>query len=161
MSIKDNDSQSKLDFKGIPYDVNLNNSHKSSEITNKGDGVAVKKLKRHCVQVTQPNCEVGQGDCAPSTSGTEKSQAALNAQLPKKAVECNGFIEFVRTRNSRSTETMKWERKCTLQVSYSQDPLNVGEYIIWAMRYSDESKCRRNLLSAFEEASSPNLMKKL
>lgn len=113
--------------------------------------------KRKCVDttVTPPNKEVGQGDCFPSTSGTEanKSHDTLNAQLPKLAVECNGYIEFARTRNSRSIESMKWERKCKVQISYSKDPLNVGEYIIWIIRYMDETKCRRNLLAAFEEAS--------
>lgn len=114
-----------------------------------------RRVKRKCVAVTPPNCEVGQGDCIPSTSGTDanKSHDALNAQLPKLAVECNGYVEFSRTRNNRSIEAMKWDRKCKVQISYSEDPLNVGEYIIWALRYADDSKCRRNLLAAFEEAA--------
>lgn len=133
------------------------------EISNKGDGVLVKRLKRKCVPVTPPNLEVGQGDCMPSTSGTDanRSHDALNAQLPKLAVECNGYIEFARTRNNRSTDAMKWERKCKVQVSYSEDPLNVGEYIIWALCYSDESKCRRNLLAAFEEVAKDEELKKV
>ncbi|XP_059061113.1 uncharacterized protein LOC131854008 [Achroia grisella] len=125
------------------------------EVNSKGDSVLRRRVKRKCVLVTPPNCEVGQGDCLPSTSGadSDRSHDTLNAQLPKLAVECNGYIEFARSRNSRSTDTMKWDRKCKIQISYSQDPLNIGEYIIWALIYSGESKCRRNLLAAFEEAA--------
>ncbi|XP_053616768.1 uncharacterized protein LOC128678896 [Plodia interpunctella] len=128
-------------------------SEDRSEINSKGDNMLGRRAKRKCVPVTPPNCEVGQGDCLPSTSGTDsdRSHDALNAQLPKLAVECNGYIEFTRTRNNRATDSMKWERKCKVQISYSEDPLNIGEYIIWALLYTDESKCRRNLLSAFEE----------
>ncbi|XP_050355675.1 uncharacterized protein LOC126776870 [Nymphalis io] len=124
-------------------------------ISNNGDGM-MEKRKRKSSSITPPNMECGQGDCLPSTSGTgsESSHEALNAQLPKLAVECDGYVEFNRTRNSRSSDCMKWDRKCKVQISYSEDPLNVGEYIIWALRYSDESKCRRNLLAAFEEAAS-------
>lgn len=123
----------------------------SIEIGNQGDGIDKLKNKN----LTPPNVECGQGDCLPSTSGTNsgKSYEGLNPELPKLAVECNGYIEFTRTRNSHSVDAMKWDRKCKVQISYSEDPLNVGEYIIWALRYSDESKCRRNLLSAFEEVS--------
>ncbi|XP_039748493.1 uncharacterized protein LOC120625470 [Pararge aegeria] len=131
-----------------------NISEENHDISNKGDGII--RRKRKLTSITPPNLECGQGDCLPSTSGTSNSEAShdtLNAQLPKLAVECNGYIEFTRTRNNRSTEGMKWDRKCKIQVSYSEDPLNVGEYIIWGLRYSDESKCRRNLLAAFEEAS--------
>lgn len=139
----------------------MNVDREDTEINSKGDAIIVRKLKRKSLQVTPPNCEVGQGDGLPSTSGTECSHEALNAQLPKKAVECNGYIEFVRTRNNRSSDAMKWERKCKLQISYSQDPLNIGEYIIWAIHYTDESKCRRNLLPAFEEVSAEKPIKTL
>ncbi|XP_026490372.2 uncharacterized protein LOC113396593 [Vanessa tameamea] len=124
-------------------------------ISNNGDGIT-EKCKHKSSSITPPNVEYGQGDCLPSTSGTgsESSHEALNAQLPKLAVECDGYVEFNRTRNSRSSDCMKWDRKCKVQISYSEDPLNIGEYIIWALRYSDESKCRRNLLAAFEEAAS-------
>lgn len=130
-------------------------SQDTSEFNNKGDCMLGKHLKRVSAAVTPPNHEFGQGDCIPSTSGTDsnKSHDALNAQLPKLAVECNGYIEFSRTRNNRSIDAMKWDRKCKVQISYSEDPLNVGEYIIWALRYTDDSKCRRNLLAAFEEAA--------
>lgn len=123
----------------------------NTEINNKGDGVT-DKTKRKNILVTPPNKELGQGDCHPSTSESmsDISHTHLNAQLPRKAVECNGYVEFTRTRNSRSVDSMKWERKCKVQISYSEDPLNVGEYIIWAIHYSDESKCRRNLLAEFE-----------
>ncbi|KAJ2941153.1 hypothetical protein O0L34_g10388 [Tuta absoluta] len=132
-------------------------SGEDAEIGNKGDGI-IKRGKRKCVLVTPPNKEVGQGDCMPSTStDSNKSHDALNAQLPKLAVECNGYIEFARTKNNRTADTAKWERKCKVQISYSEDPLNVGEYIIWALRYTDESKCRRNLLAAFEEAAKDEL----
>lgn len=132
----------------------------TSELTSKGDGALVRKAQRVCMLITPPNCEQGQGDCLPSTSSdSEMSHAALNAQLPKKAVECNGYISFTRTRNSRSTDAMKWERKCKVQISYSEDPLNVGEYIIWAIHYTDESKCRRNLLAAFEEVANEDMKK--
>lgn len=122
------------------------------ENTQKGDYLN-QRIKRKCIPVTPPNKEIGQGDCLPSTSGTDfdRSHDALNAQLPKLAVQCEGYIEFTRMRNSRNVDAMKWERKCKVQISYSEDPLNVGEYIIWALRYTDESKCRRNLLAAFEE----------
>nr|XP_021190437.2 uncharacterized protein LOC110376324 [Helicoverpa armigera] len=132
-----------------------------SDISSKGDGL--RKVKRKCVPVTPPNNEVGQGDCLPSTSGTDsdRSHDTLNAQLPKLAVECNGYIEFTRTRNSRSTDAMKYERKCKVQISYSEDPLNVGEYIIWALQYTDDSKCRRNLLAAFEEVAKEEELKKV
>lgn len=130
-------------------------SEDESEMYSKGDGPC--KAKRKCVDatVTPPNREVGQGDCLPSTSGTDsdRSHDTLNAQLPRLAVECNGYIEFARSRNSRSTESVKWERKCKVQISYSEDPLNIGEYIIWMLRYTDETKCRRNLLAAFEEVA--------
>lgn len=127
----------------------------TSEINNKGDCMLGRHIKRKRVATTPLNREVGQGDCIPSTSGTDsnKSHDALNAQLPKLAVECNGYIEFSRTRNNRSVDAMKWDRKCKVQISYSEDPLNIGEYIIWALRYTDDSKCRRNLLAAFEEAA--------
>ncbi|XP_013192728.1 uncharacterized protein LOC106136653 [Amyelois transitella] len=130
-------------------------SEDRSEINSKGDSVLGRRVKRKSVPVTPPNCEVGQGDCLPSTSGTDsdRSHDTLNAQLPKLAVECNGYIEFTRTRNNRATDSMKWERKCKVQISYSEDPLNIGEYIIWALLYTDESKCRRNLLAAFEEVA--------
>ncbi|XP_075982073.1 uncharacterized protein LOC142980524 [Anticarsia gemmatalis] len=140
----------------------LKRSFSDEEVNSKGDGL-LRKVKRRCVPVTPPNCEVGQGDCLPSTSGTDsdRSHEALNAQLQKLAVECNGYIEFTRTRNSRSVDAMKWERKCKVQISYSEDPLNVGEYIIWAIRYTDESKCRRNLLAAFEEVAKEEELKKI
>lgn len=128
----------------------------SIDVNSKGDGLLGKRVKRKLVPVTPPNQEVGQGDCLPSTSAdSDKSHDALNAQLPKLFVECNGYIEFCRTKNNLSSEsdTMKWERKCKVQISYSEDPLNVGEYIIWALHYTDESKCRRNLLPAFEEVA--------
>lgn len=132
------------------------------EINSKGDGVLGRRVKRKCVPVTPPNCEVGQGDCLPSTSGTDsdRSHDTLNAQLPKLAVECNGYIEFTRSRNNRETDSRKWERKCKVQISYSEDPLNIGEYIIWALLYTDESKCRRNLLAAFEEVAKEEGLKK-
>lgn len=128
------------------------------EITSKGDGILERKSKRKRIQdttITPPNIEVGQGDCLPSTSGNDsnRSHDTLNAQLPKLAVECNGYIEFTRSRNSCSIDGMKWERKCKMQISYSEDPLNVGEYIIWMLRYTDETKCRRNLLAAFDEVA--------
>ncbi|CAH2087862.1 unnamed protein product [Euphydryas editha] len=131
----------------------LNDNVGDMEISNNGDGMMG---KRKSSSKTPPNMECGQGDCLPSTSGagSETSHDTLNTQIPKLAVECNGYVEFNRSRNSRSSESMKWDRKCKLQISYSEDPLNVGEYIIWALRYSDESKCRRNLLAAFEEAAS-------
>lgn len=139
----------------------LKRSFPDEEISSQGDGL--RKVKRKCVPVTPPNPELGQGDCLPSTSGTDsdRSHDALNAQLPKLAVECNGYIEFTRTRNSRSTDAMKWERKCKVQISYSEDPLNIGEYIIWELRYTDESKCRRNLLAAFEEVAKEEELKKV
>ena len=130
-----------------------NDNNISMEIGNKGDGID--KLKN--TNATPPNIECGQGDCRPSTSGTNSgnSYETPSTELPKLAVECNGYIDFTRTRNSHinSADSMKWDRKCKVQISYSEDPLNVGEYVIWALRYSDESKCRRNLLSAFEEVS--------
>ncbi|CAG5054193.1 unnamed protein product [Parnassius apollo] len=135
-----------------------------SNFNNKGDCTLNKRAtKRKCFTMTPPNLEVGQGDCLPSTSGTDsdKSHDTLNAQLPKLAVECNGYIEFTRTRNNRSIDSVKWERKCKFQISYSEDPLNVGEYIIWSIRYHDESKCRRNLLAAFEEVAREEEFKKL
>lgn len=130
----------------------LKRSFSDEEIGNKGD-CFYPKVKKKCPLRTPPNCEVGQGDCLPSTSGTDsdKSHDVLNAQLPKLAVECNGYIEFTRSRNGRSIDSMKWDRKCKVQISYSEDPLNVGEYILWSLKYSDDTKCRRNLLAAFEE----------
>lgn len=129
-------------------------TEKSSEVSFKGDGVP-SKVRRKCLSATPPNKELGQGDCLPSTSGTDSmsdmSHSFLYAQLSRRVVECNGYIEFTRTRSGQSIHSMKWERKCKLQILYSEDPLNVGEYVIWAIYYSDESKCRRNLLSAFEE----------
>lgn len=150
------EAENRIDMDHNP--LKRSNPEEDSEI---GDGL--RKLKRKCVSVTPPNHEVGQGDCLPSTSGTDsdRSHDTLNAQLPKLAVECNGYIEFTRTRNSRSTDAMKWERKCKVQISYSEDPLNVGEYIIWALRYTDESKCRRNLLAAFEEVAKEEELKKV
>lgn len=142
-----------------PVDIQCNGRKRlfSEEDVGKGDG-ALRKSKRKCIQdstITPPNKEVGQGDCIPSTSGTDSDQShdTLNAQLPKLAVECNGYIEFTRSRNSRKVDSMKWERKCKMQISYSEDPLNIGEYIIWVLKYTDETKCRRNLLAAFEEAA--------
>ncbi|KAJ8720896.1 hypothetical protein PYW08_006361 [Mythimna loreyi] len=163
------DKNLKTDNTG-PVEVNINETDHNtlkrsfpdeSDITSQGDGL--RKVKRKCVLVTPPNPELGQGDCLPSTSGTDsdRSHDALNAQLPKLAVECNGYIEFTRTRNSRSTDAMKWERKCKVQISYSEDPLNIGEYIIWVLRYTDESKCRRNLLAAFEEVAKEEELKKV
>lgn len=131
----------------------LKRVHPDSDVSSKGDGIAERRPKQKCVAVTPPNHELGQGDCLPSTSSNTASHEALNAQLPKLAVECNGYIEFTRTRNNRSTDCMKWERKCKVQISYSEDPLNVGEYIIWSLHYIDETKCRRNLMAAFEAAA--------
>ncbi|XP_038218943.1 uncharacterized protein LOC119837436 [Zerene cesonia] len=129
-----------------PNDIKCNNSF---EINNKGDGVS---KKRKLEPTTPQNMEYGQGDCMPSTSSdSNRSHEALNAQLPKLAVECNGYVEFTRSRNSHNIDCPKWERKFKLQISFSVDPLNVGEYIIWGIFYSDESKCRRNLLAAFDE----------
>lgn len=153
------DKKSKRDHGNTHSEIQFNGRKRlfydESEIHGKGDGVC--KSKRKCVDatITPPNKEVGQGDCLPSTSGTDsdRSHDTLNSQLPKLAVECNGYIEFARSRNSRSTESMKWERKCKIQISYSEDPLNIGEYIIWMLRYTDETKCRRNLLAAFEQVA--------
>ncbi|CAG4976394.1 unnamed protein product [Colias eurytheme] len=134
-------------------DQNTNDikSNNSFEINNKGDGMG----KKQKLEPTTPqNVECGQGDCMPSTSSdSNRSHEALNAQLPKLAVECNGYVEFTRSRNSHNIDSPKWERKFKLQISYSIDPLNVGEYIIWGIFYSDESKCRRNLLAAFDEVA--------
>ncbi|KAL4713444.1 hypothetical protein ACJJTC_010429 [Scirpophaga incertulas] len=126
-----------------------------SDCNSKGDGAVDRKVKRKSILATPPNWELGQGDCLPSTSSaaSDMSHEALNAQLPKVYLECNGFIKFIRTRNGNSMDAINWERKCKIQISYSEDPLNVGEYIIWAVHYSDESKCRRNLLAAFEEVA--------
>ncbi|OWR51954.1 hypothetical protein KGM_213753 [Danaus plexippus plexippus] len=134
-------------------DIKHLSNENNNDISNFGDGSFNQKHKQ--ANTTPPNLECGQGDCKPSTSGTssENMHETLNGQLPKLAVECNGYIQFTRTRNKRSLDCMKWERKCKVQISYSDDPLNAGEYIIWALRYSDESKCRRNLLTAFEEAA--------
>lgn len=159
------DKKLKTDYNDLDNENKKENTHKTlkrslshDEISNKGDGL-LHKVKRKCVPVTPPNCEVGQGDCLPSTSGTDsdRSHDTLNAQLSKLAVECNGYIVFTRTRNSRSVDAMTWERKCKVQISYSIDPLNAGEYIIWVLRYTDESKCRRNLLAAFEEVAKEEL----
>ncbi|VVC97610.1 unnamed protein product [Leptidea sinapis] len=122
------------------------------EVNGNGDSI----VKRHNTIITPPNKECGQGDCLPSTSSSDsnRSHDALTAQLPKLAVECNGFVEFTRVRSGdkwSNVENVKWERKCKLQISYSEDPLNLGEFIIWGISYSGESKCRRNLLAAFEE----------
>lgn len=135
------------------YDQKCNIRDDDKEISDKGDGLTE---KRKSSSKTPPNMECGQGDCLPSTSGagSESCHDTFNTPVPKLAVECNGYVEFNRSRNSRSSESMKWDRKCKLQISYSEDPLNVGEYIIWALQYSDESKCRRNLLAAFEDAVS-------
>lgn len=144
--------------------VKLSTEKDSQEcLSNKGDFAFIKRVvKRKCCMVTPPNLEVGQGDCLPSTSGTDsdRSHDTLNAQLPRLAVECDGYIEFNRTRN-HSIDSVKWERKCKVQISYSEDPLNVGEYIIWNIRYNDETKCRRNLLSAFEEIAKEEELKKI
>lgn len=141
---------------------NLKRVYPEDEIGSKGDGIIERRAKRKCVAVTPPNKELGQGDCLPSTSSNNAaSHESLNAQLPKLAVECNGYIEFMRTRNNRSTDSMKWERKCKVQISYSEDPLNVGEYIIWSLHYIDESKCRRNLLAAFEQVARDEELKKI
>lgn len=159
-------SDSKVDVKlsnGIKTSLRNRPSDESSDVSNKGDTAFGKQtVKRKCT-VTPPNVEVGQGDCLPSTSGTDsdRSHDTLNAQLPKLAVECNGYIEFTRSRNNRSVDSVKWERKCKIQISYSEDLLNVGEYIIWTIRYHDESKCRRNLLAAFEEVAKEEELKKL
>lgn len=134
------------------YDQKCNLRDDDMEISDKGDGLTEK-----CKSSSKtPNMECGQGDCLPSTSGagSESCHDAFNTPVHKLAVECNGYVEFNRSRNNRSSESMKWDRKCKLQISYSEDPLNVGEYIIWALRYSDESKCRRNLLAAFEDTVS-------
>lgn len=137
------------------------NAEDSADANCKGDGVLDRRVKRRCEPVTPPNCEMGQGDCVPSTSGTDsdRSHDALNAQLPKLCVECNGYIQFTRTRNSHSNDAMNWERKCKVQISFSEDPLNIGEYIVWAICYTDDSKCRRNLLSAFEEVAIEEIKK--
>ncbi|XP_028169792.1 uncharacterized protein LOC114359551 [Ostrinia furnacalis] len=135
-------------------------SEESIDVNSTGDGVIRRRVKRKLVPVTPPNRELGQGDCLPSTSAdSDKSHDALNAQLPKLFVECNGYIEFSRTKNNRDVDSMKWERKCKIQISYSEDPLNVGEYIIWAVHYTDETKCRRNLLPAFEEVAKEEELK--
>ncbi|CAK1542539.1 unnamed protein product [Leptosia nina] len=116
------------------------------ELNNKGDGI---KHRKH-EPLTPTNLECGQGDCLPSTSSdSDKSHEILNAQLSKLAVECNGYVEFTRTRSV--SDSVKWERKCKLQISYSEDPLNVGEFIVWMICYSNKSNCRRNLLAEFNE----------
>ncbi|XP_068623066.1 uncharacterized protein [Battus philenor] len=155
---------------GNKVNVKLSNGKKEClpseehlDISNKGDYALCKRaVKRKCLTMTPPSLELGQGDCLPSTSGTDsdRSHETLNAQLPRLAVECNGYIEFTRTRNNRSSDSVKWERKCKVQISYSEDLLNVGEYIIWNIRYHDESKCRRNLLAAFEEVAREEELKK-
>ncbi|CAB3238712.1 unnamed protein product [Arctia plantaginis] len=157
------DKKQKTDNNEHKREVNtLKRSYSDEEISNRGDCLNP-KVKKKCALRTPPNCEVGQGDCLPSTSGTDsdKSHDALNAQLPKLAVECNGYIEFTRSRNSRSIDSMKWDRKCKVQISYSEDPLNVGEYIIWSLRYTDDNKCRRNLLAAFEEVAKEEELKQV
>lgn len=136
-------------------------SEESLDVNSQGDGLLSRRVKRKLVLVTPPNQELGQGDCLPSTSAdSKKSHDALNSQLPKLYVECNGYIEFSRTKNNRGTDSIKWERKCKIQICYSEDPLNIGEYIIWAVYYTDETKCRRNLLPAFEEVAKEEELKK-
>ncbi|KAJ0180669.1 hypothetical protein K1T71_004073 [Dendrolimus kikuchii] len=147
----------KIKFDNYVCDKSEHNEFKRSEDgcmenCQKGNGLS-QRVKRKCIPVTPPNGEIGQGNCLPSTSGTDfdRSHDALNAQLPKLAVQCDGYIQSIRMRNSRSVDTMKWKRKCKIKINYSKEPLNVGEYIIWALRYTDESKCSRNLLAVFEE----------
>ncbi|CAF4762102.1 unnamed protein product [Pieris macdunnoughi] len=137
------------------YVLHENNDYKHSsfELNNKGDGVNQSVQE----QITPSNLECGQGDCLPSTSSdSNRSHENLNAQLPKLAVECNGYVEFMRTRNNRA-DSAKWERKCKLQICYSEDPLNVGDFIVWMIYYSDESKCRRNLLAEFNKIGKEQL----
>lgn len=107
--------------------------------------------------------EEGQGDCLPSTSGSEprwkrdnESKDDFFSQLPHSFVEARCVIEFTKTRDKRGANILKWERQCKLQVAYTEDPMYVGEYIIWTIVYSDNNKCRRNLLAAFDAVSKEN-----
>lgn len=108
--------------------------------------------------------EEGQGDCLPSTSGSEprwkrekESNDDFFSQLPHSFVEARCIIEFTKSRDKRGANILKWERQCKLQVAYTEDPLYFGEYIIWTIVYSDNNKCRRNLLAAFDAVSKQNL----
>lgn len=108
--------------------------------------------------------EEGQGDCLPSTSGSEprwkrekESKDDFFSQLPHSFVEARCVIEFTKTREKRGANLLKWERQCKLQVAYTEDPVYIGEYIIWTIVYSDNNKCRRNLLAAFDAVSKENL----
>lgn len=127
------------------------------DVNDKGDGIPIKKEKKY-VAVTPPNKEIGQGDCLPSTSSSTDSKTDAHshirlqlAQLPRHAVECDGFVRFL-----RCDDGTEWERKCKLQVSYSEDPFDVGEYIVWGIYYSSDTSCRRNLLPLFESMSEMN-----
>ncbi|CAH4001627.1 unnamed protein product [Pieris brassicae] len=150
--LKPDQSQYK-NFEHYVLHENNDYKHSSFELNIKGDGVNQPVHE----QITPSNLECGQGDCLPSTSSdSNRSHENLNAQLPKLAVECNGYVEFMRTRNNRA-DSAKWERKCKLQICYSEDPLNVGDFIVWTIYYSDESKCRRNLLAEFNKIGKEQL----
>lgn len=112
-----------------------------------------KSLKRKKLDLTKTEKEL-----TPSTSNVKRRQTANESmdyilELPKFYVEAKCIIEFMRTRNKRGAEVMKWERQCKVQVAYSEDPMYAGEYIIWTVVYSDNNKCRRNLLAEFDAIS--------
>lgn len=73
--------------------------------------------------------------------------------LPRSYMEAKCILHFSKNRSRRGADLFKWERQCKLQVAFSENPVCKGEYIIWTILYTDENKCRRNLLADFEAVS--------
>ncbi|KAJ9593242.1 hypothetical protein L9F63_015188 [Diploptera punctata] len=108
--------------------------------------------------------EEGQGDCLLKTVVHTFTEA-------NKFLEARGSIEFQRCKQSKVmpknmkllSDTMKWSRVCKLQLAYSTsgsgflnndcgDGLD-NNFKIWLVVYQDNTRCRRNLLDAFDQVN--------
>lgn len=81
--------------------------------------------------------------------------------LPRSYMEAECILKFVTNRNKKGAHLNEWERQCKVQVAYSENPVCKGEYIIWTIVYTDNNKCRRNLLPDFEAVSRRDEKEKL
>lgn len=102
----------------------------------------------------QPKCSILD---SPSTSEHTKPKVAQKSldlsYLPRGHMEAECILKFGTNKSKKGAHLNEWERQCKLEVTYSENPVCKGEYIIWTIVYTDNNRCRRNLLPDFEAVS--------
>nr|XP_022903187.1 uncharacterized protein LOC111415659 [Onthophagus taurus] len=67
---------------------------------------------------------------------------------PIRFVQADGFIEFRKKSAKKLQRETKWKRPCKLEIAYSV--VGDKDFTIHLIIYSNEMKCKRNLLKDFE-----------